>query len=107
MKILNHVIELSFRGRNKFTHMKLHRNYEDRSRYRSILAKPLWYHFVWWKISLIFGQPHLELVTVCGECWSGEIGEVSAGDEGWTVCRNCQTIEGPTEEITMEEYEAL
>jgi hypothetical protein len=26
--------------------------------------------------------------------------------EGWTVCPGCRTIEGRTEEITLEEYES-
>ncbi len=45
-----------------------------------------------------------ETITVCKSC--GEATEEkSIGDEGWTVCPGCKTIEGDTEEITLEEYE--
>lgn len=50
-------------------------------------------------------EPEPEYVTVCGEC-GGEVHEVSSGDEGVSVCSECQTIEGPTEEITLDEFEA-
>lgn len=91
MRLFNHEIEVRLRARWPWTHMKMHR-------------RPYYRHFVWGKLSVIFGQPHLEPITVCAEC--GEATETkSAGDEFWTWCEGCQTVEGRTEEITMEEYE--
>lgn len=92
MKILNHVFELKFRGRNKFTHFKVHKY-------------PYYRHLCWWKVSFIFGQPHLEPVRVCSDCLE-EISVLNAGDEYWDYCYGCQQTEGRTHEITLEEYES-
>lgn len=92
MKLLNHVVELNLRARNTLSHFRIHR-------------RPYYTHVCWWKVSLIYGQPHLEPVTMCGGC-SGIIKCVSAGDETWDVCEDCMQVEGGTLEITMEEYEA-
>ncbi len=45
----------------------------------------------------------VEDIATCGECGSLDIGEVQAGDEGWTVCQGCQTIEGGYKYITEAE----
>jgi hypothetical protein len=54
-------------------------------------------------------------VRVCAHC-HGFVKEISCGDEGWSVCENCQQIEGDTIEmyenengelITLEELESL
>ena len=92
MKLLNHVLELNFRARNRFTHFRVHR-------------RPYYTHVCWYKVSLLFGQPHLEPITVCADCGE-QVSGISAGDEGWTYCEGCQQVEGRTLEITMEEYEA-
>lgn len=34
-----------------------------------------------------------EVVPICAECLSEKIGEVSSGDEGWTVCSDCGSVE--------------
>lgn len=47
---------------------------------------------------------YIEYIRVCADCRFA-VDEVHAGDEGWTVCSGCRNIEGPTIEITMEEYE--
>lgn len=45
-----------------------------------------------------------DTIRVCSYC-SEEIEIKSAGDESWDYCPGCEQIEGPTEEITIEEYE--
>lgn len=92
MRIFNHVIELDARARWPFTHFRVHKH-------------EMHTHIVWGKLSLIFGQPHLEPVRVCAECYE-QIEVLRAGDEGWDYCENCHLTEGDTLEITTEEYEA-
>lgn len=41
-----------------------------------------------------------EYDAICAECY-GQTEEKSSGDEGWTVCGSCQTVEGKTLEITV------
>lgn len=41
-----------------------------------------------------------EYEGICAECY-GQTEEKSSGDEGWTVCECCQTVEGKTLEITV------
>lgn len=90
MRIFNYVIELHTRARNRFTHVRLHRH-------------EYYNHFCWWKISLVYGQPHLVPVRVCTDCRE-EVRQV--GEDYLNYCESCQQIEGSTETITMEEYEA-
>lgn len=92
MKIFNHVIEADLGARHKWTHFKIHK-------------REMYKHLVWGKLSVIFGQPHLEEVRFCAECMSSECGEVSAGDESWTVCRECRSVEQGYIYMTMEEAE--
>jgi hypothetical protein len=91
MKVMNHVIELNFRSLQPWSRMRLHR-------------RPYYHHFVWGKISFIYGQPHLEPVTVCAEC-NGDI--IRVGADLLDYCESCQQVEGDTKEITTEEWEAL
>lgn len=46
------------------------------------------------------------MIRVCRFCLN-EVHERWAGDEGLTVCDECETVEGPTKEITEEEYEEI
>ncbi len=41
-----------------------------------------------------------EYEGICAECY-GQTEEKSRGDEGWTVCEGCQSVEGKTLEITV------
>lgn len=91
MKLFNHVVDLNFRSLQPWTHMKLHK-------------REYWNHFVWGKISLVYGQPHLEPMTVCTHCYE-EIQHVGEDSLDW--CEGCQSLEAGTEEITTEEYEAI
>ena len=42
-----------------------------------------------------------EDVDVCAECGSTEIGEKSVGDEGWTICDECNAIEQGYEQVIL------
>jgi hypothetical protein len=90
VRIANYVIEARLSSLHKWTHMRLHK----RSYYS---------HFVWGRLSVIFGQPHLEPVTVCAHCREA-IQRV--GEDYLDYCEGCQSVEGDTVTITMEEYEA-
>lgn len=46
-----------------------------------------------------------EVYEVCAECGSSEIGEQGYGDEGWTVCPDCHTIEGGYTYVNKRHYE--
>jgi hypothetical protein len=74
-----------------------------------IFHRPYFSHLSWWKVSLIWGQPHLEPVTLCAECDSTEeLQYVRAGeDESLCYCEACRSVEGRTREVTMEEWEAM
>lgn len=71
-------------------------------------------------VSQCCGASFEEEVGTCAECGSLDIGEVTAGDEGWTVCNDCQAIEQgydyvnicekcdePCEEIDEYEYDEI
>lgn len=102
MKLFNYVIEVRFHSRQPWSHFRVHRHRAGGCRWSGPV---LYRHLVWGRLSVIFGQPHLETVRVCSEC-EGLIRVVSAGDESWDVCEDCRQVEGRTHEITIEEYEA-
>lgn len=61
-------------------------------------------HLIWGKLSVIYGQPHLEEIEVHKGC-NGSVHGV--GEDGISYCEDCETIvEGDTEYITIEEYES-
>lgn len=93
MKLLNHILEAHFGARRKWSSWGLY----DHSYYK---------HFVWGRLSLTWGQPHLEPLNFCAVCLSPECQEVGYGDEGWTVCPDCGSIEQGYLELTYEEAEA-
>lgn len=93
MKIFNFIVEASFKARQSWTHIKLH-TYDY---YR---------HFVWGKITILFGQPHLVPISVCNYC-DEELSAVGAGDEIWDYCESCGAIEPEHRDITTEEYERI
>ena len=93
MKLFNHVLDVRLSSLRPWTHFRIHKYEMHR-------------HLVWGRLSVIFGQPHLEPVAICAECGSVEIGERFAGDEGWTVCDSCGSIEQGYEYLTLQEAEA-
>jgi len=77
-----------------WNHFKIHRTEAGR-------------HIVWGRISLTVEDGTAEVVPVCAECGSIEIGEVSAGDEGLTVCRACRSVEQGYRYVSNREWEGL
>lgn len=73
-------IEISASALCEFTHMRRHR-------------RDAGWHFVWWRFSCVIDDWTAEIYPLCAECDSPDIGEVSCGDEGWTVCRDCRSVE--------------
>jgi hypothetical protein len=63
-------------------------------------------HVAWGRLSLCVDDGTAECVPTCAECGSDEIGEVSAGDEGWTVCQSCRSIEQGYTYISIREVES-
>lgn len=92
MRIANYEFEARLSSLHKWTHMRLHRH-----EYYS--------HFVWGRLSVIFGQPHLTPITVCKDCRE-EISRVGYYGDSLSYCEGCQAVEGDTITITTEEYEA-
>lgn len=91
MKLFNHIFEFHFHARRPLSHFKVHR-------------RPYYSHLVWWRVSLIWGQPHLEPIEVHAGC-GGEVHGLAP--DGVSYCTECEHIcEGETEFITMEEFEA-
>jgi hypothetical protein len=90
MRLFNYIVELDAHARHPFTHFKVHR-------------REYWTHVVWGKLSLVYGQPHLEPITVCADCYE-PIQRV--GEDYLDYCEGCQQVEGDTLEITTEEWEA-
>jgi len=80
-----------------WTHLKLH---------RSRIGDAWFRHLVWGRISIQVDTPDLDYVSVCAECNCCETPDcISIGDESWSVCAACGTIEGRTREVTIREYE--
>lgn len=91
MRLFNHTLEISLSSLRPWTHCKLHNR------------KALKYkHLVWGKLSILWGQPHLAEMHVCAECYE-EIQLV--GNDYLSFCEGCQSIEGSTKYITVEEWE--
>ena len=44
-------------------------------------------------VSCCCGDEYDEEVPTCAECGSFDIGEKFKGDEGWTICDDCNAIE--------------
>lgn len=89
--LFNYLFEARLSSRHKWSHMKLHKH-------------EYWSHFVWGPISIVYGQPHLEPITVCAHCYEAI---TRLGEDSLDWCEPCQSIEGETIEITTEEYESV
>lgn len=92
MRLLNHVLEVRLSSRHRWSHFRVHRHAMHR-------------HIVWGRLSITVGQPHLEEIGLCAVCGSTDVGERSCGDEGWTVCGDCGSVEQGYEYVTIEEAE--
>jgi hypothetical protein len=60
-------------------------------------------HIVWGKLSITVEDGTLECIPTCAQCGSFEAKEVAAGDEGWTVCPDCRSVEGGYKYITTRQ----
>lgn len=92
MKLFNYVIEVKLSSLQPWSHFRIH-DYDTHK------------HLVWGRLSIIFGQPHLEIVSCCAVCESPNCREIAAGDEGWTHCPDCNSVEQGYEYMTLEEAE--
>lgn len=86
-------IELSNSALWPWTHFKIHK-------------RESCVHVVWGRLSLIVDDWTREVYATCAVCGSSEIGEVQAGDEGLTVCQDCQSIEQGYKYLNKREYYA-
>jgi hypothetical protein len=64
-------------------------------------------HWVWGRVSLSVEDLTAAVYPVCAECDSPDAREVSYGDEGWTVCPDCQSVEQGYRYVSLLEYENL
>lgn len=85
-------LELSNGSLQPWTHFRVHTHEFHR-------------HVVCGRISASFGRPGLEEIRVCSDCY-GLVEYMSAGDELWDWCEDCQQIEGPTKYMPLHKYEA-
>lgn len=85
-------IQVSTRARQPWRHFRIHRGEASR-------------HLVWGRVSVVVEDGAAEVVPTCAGCGSVEIGEVSAGDEGWTVCSACGAIEGGYRYVSRRDAE--
>ena len=83
-------IEFSNRARCEWTHFRVHKGEASR-------------HIVWGRLSLVVEDGTAPVVATCAQCGSLEIGEEHAGDEGWTVCRDCRSVEQGYKYISRRE----
>jgi len=56
----------------------------------------------WW---LDIENVSLKIHPLCSECNSPDIAEMHMGDEGWTVCRSCRSVEQGYVYVDLETYE--
>jgi hypothetical protein len=63
-------------------------------------------HYVWGRLSLIIEDAVIEVYPICAQCDSPDIGEVHAGDEGWTVCQDCQSVEQGYRYISKRQWDS-
>lgn len=91
--ILNWDLSISLTARHACSHVKLYRH--DGA-----------FHLVWGKLSILIENWTLEIHPLCAECGSVEVGEMRHGDEGWTVCQSCRSIESGYRYVNLREYNA-
>lgn len=65
------------------------------------------WHLVWGSISLFIEDWTAKVYTCCKVCQSPDIGEKSLGDESWTICESCGSIEQGYRYLNKREWEKL
>jgi hypothetical protein len=98
----------------KWDHFKIHQHgyhwYNERKSLLKNLIEGLKYGYVlivFGKLTLVIEDWTNERYVICDVCGSTEIGEVSAGDEGLTVCQDCGSVEQGYKCINKHQYDAL
>ena len=62
-----------------------------------------WY---WGRFVLELEDWTAEVYPVCAACGSPDVGERSCGDEGWTVCEACCSVEQGYRYVNLQEWES-
>lgn len=63
------------------------------------------WRFYWRHLSLEIEDWSAEVHPLCAPCGSVEVGEVSSGDESWTVCGSCRSVEQGYRYVNLKEFE--
>ena len=95
--ILNYHVSLDTRARRAWS--------EGLLRFRGSYGNGV--HYVFGRLSLSIEDITLEVYPVCAECDSPNAREVSYGDEGWTICPDCQSVEQGYRYVNLQEWERL
>lgn len=87
-------IKVSFSSKRPWNYIKLHK-------------AEGYYHFIWFKLSVLIEDTVSELYPICAQCDSPEIGEKGVGDESWTICDSCLSVEQGYKYVNLIDYERL
>jgi hypothetical protein len=88
-------IEFTNRSMHKWTHFKTHRFNEGQL------------YVVWGPLTVMVEDWTAETYALCAQCDSTDIGEVGYGDEGLTVCSDCQSVEQGYKYVNKREFERM
>lgn len=91
--ILNWDVSIRLSALCAWTHFKIHR-------------RESYSHLVWGKLSITIENWTIECHALCAECDSPDVGEVSIGDEGFTVCQSCRSVEQGYRYVNLREFES-
>lgn len=61
---------------------------------------------VFGRLSVTLEDWQARIHPVCAQCRSSDVGERGYGDEGWTVCNSCESVEGGYVYVNLREYES-
>jgi hypothetical protein len=88
------VIEISTRARREWNHIHHWRSRETTAQ-----------SWIWGRFVFGIEDWTAEVYPLCAQCDSPDIGEVSCGDEGWTVCQSCRSVEQGYRYVNLREFE--
>jgi len=93
----NYIFDIGLTSRHNWDHFKIHQTEYSR-------------HLVWGKLSIQVIDNSIECHPVCGECGSSSLHNSSVGDETFSICESCRTIEGKVDYVnysTAEQAECV